>query len=450
LGPKQEFINRSKVEQEQILRGLVLRISWDKDDFTSVETPLGDFFGTGPGLNRYRSLMSGVSGNTLYSRWFMPFESGVRIEIENQSPYQVEFEMAAITGKLSNEIGEYGRFHAKWHDGPFCPALKSPREVDFPLLITTGTRGRFCGVMLNVFNTHGGWWGEGDEKFFVDGENFPSYYGTGSEDYFGYVWCGSKLFENPYFAQTRNDFVNTGHISVVRYHLADNVPFQEGFSGYIENYSLKRNEDMRLPYRAIPFWYQEKAKQDNYLLPAYEERTGYYDYDDMAWTNFKDEGGIEMESVINDIKSSGKDLSVKGIIPQKFEDGTIVEVSGYTVARWQGEEGDSIILPISRLSEPGKYHLKLKILNAKGSHRGRSHGTFLFEGGREPQTIEIEDMGDGFVLSPQTLAPKVLDLGVFDITENSSLTITMMGNGYQYMDLDFLYIEPLIYESRLD
>ena len=64
-------------------------------------------------------------------------------------------------------------------------------------MLRTQGRGRFCGVMLHVWNPRGGWWGEGDEKFFVDGEKFPSTFGTGSEDYFGYAWCDPHLFQAP-------------------------------------------------------------------------------------------------------------------------------------------------------------------------------------------------------------------------------------------------------------
>ena len=90
--------------------------------------------------------------------------------------------------------------------------------------------------MLHVWNPRGGWWGEGDEKFFVDGEKFPSTIGTGSEDYFGYAWCCPQLFQNAYHNQTHNDGNNSGHVSVNRWHIADNMPFQKSFEGCIEKY----------------------------------------------------------------------------------------------------------------------------------------------------------------------------------------------------------------------
>jgi len=89
--------------------------------------------------------------------------------------------------------------------------------------------------MLHVWNPKGGWWGEGDEKFFVDGETFPSTIGTGSEDYFGYAWCHPGLFQFAYHCQTMTEN-NRGHQSVLRWHVTDNIPFQKSFEACIEKY----------------------------------------------------------------------------------------------------------------------------------------------------------------------------------------------------------------------
>ena len=104
-----------------------------------------------------------------------------------------------VHAPLGREFDGLGYFHAKWHRDTF--KLPKDRWPDWVMLRTQG-RGRFCGVMLHVWNPRGGWWGEGDEKFFVDGEKFPSTFGTGSEDYFGYAWCDPGLFQRPYHAQT--------------------------------------------------------------------------------------------------------------------------------------------------------------------------------------------------------------------------------------------------------
>ena len=112
-------------------------------------------------------------------------------------------------------------------------------------MLTTAGRGQYCGVMLHVWNPEGNWWGEGDEKFFVDGEKVLSISGTGTDDYLDYAWRGRYLllFAKSYYAQTiaegkapvsgkERDLANRGHISVNRWHLADNVPFQQSLGRF--------------------------------------------------------------------------------------------------------------------------------------------------------------------------------------------------------------------------
>jgi hypothetical protein len=128
-------------------------------------------------------------------------------------------------------------------------------------------------VMLHVWNPRGGWWGEGDEKFFVDGEKFPSTFGTGSEDYFGYAWCCPVLFTNAFHNQTHNDGDNVGHVSVNRWQIGDNVPFQTGFEAAIEKYFPN---DRPTRYAATAYWYLEAGAADGYPEVPLAERTGWY------------------------------------------------------------------------------------------------------------------------------------------------------------------------------
>jgi hypothetical protein len=138
----------------------------------------------------------------------MPFAREGQVEIVNdgKASRNVTFEISHAP--LTRPIAQLGRFHAKWHRDAFLPS-EPERRIDWPMLKTEGA-GRFVGVMLHVWNPKGGWWGEGDEKFFVDGEKFPSTFGTGSEDYFGYAWGNPTLFARPYHAQTMTQN-NKGH-----------------------------------------------------------------------------------------------------------------------------------------------------------------------------------------------------------------------------------------------
>lgn len=257
--------------QRQVLRELVLKIYWDGDDKPSVWCPLGDFFGTAPGANHYKSLPLGITEQGGYCNWYMPFSKEARIELLNEGNGEATVEFEITHAPLKRPAGDYGRFHAKWHRDAFLPG-ELERWIDWPMLKTTG-RGRFCGVELEIWNPRGGWWGEGDEKFFIDGEKFPSVYGTGSEDYFGYAWSDPTLFENCYHNQTVSEY-NKGHISVNRWHIVDNVPFQKSFEGCIEKYFSNSRPTL---YSCVAYWYLEAGGDDPYEPVPISQRIGWYE-----------------------------------------------------------------------------------------------------------------------------------------------------------------------------
>ena len=91
-------------------------------------------------------------------------------------------------------------FHAKWRTAD----MKTRPFHDWTYCDLKG-KGVFVGDMLSIMSPVGAWWGEGDEKIFVDGEKFPSWFGTGSEDYYGYAWSNPEPFQHPYHNQTRCD-----------------------------------------------------------------------------------------------------------------------------------------------------------------------------------------------------------------------------------------------------
>jgi hypothetical protein len=105
------------------------------------------------------------------------------------------------------------------------------------------------------------WWGEGDEKFFVDGETFPSTFGTGSEDYVGYAWAAEPpfpMFESAYASQPYLPINANGQTSVNRLHVCDDVPFHHSFAGYIEKYKPNKwGHHNQCSYAAVVFWYGE-------------------------------------------------------------------------------------------------------------------------------------------------------------------------------------------------
>ena len=329
------------------LREVVLKITWDGETSPSVWCPLGDFFGTAPGVNEYRSLPLGVTKEGSYCLWYMPFAKSAVIELANDGSEAAPVELSITHAPTTGEIADLGRFHAKWHRDVFLPA-EPERWIDWPMLKTTG-RGRFCGVMLHVWNLRGGWWGEGDEKFFVDGEKFPSTIGTGSEDYFGYAWCNPGLFQNAYHNQTYNQRSNAGNVSVNRWHITDNVPFQTSFEADIEKYYAN---DRPTLYAAVPYWYQAAGEKDPYEPVPLAERTGYYDIPPYFVA-----GAIEGERMKVLACSAGK-------TSQQDLGGFDGPWSNYAHLWWTGGSPGAKLDLQFRVKDAGKYEIKAQLTKA--------------------------------------------------------------------------------------
>jgi len=272
----------SPTELVSALREVVLQIFWDGAAEPAVWAPLGDFFGNAPGYAPFRTLVSGMTEEGYYSFWHMPFGDGARVELVNDGPVERALHLELVKAPLARPVEEYGRFHAKWHRNAFPPD-EPGREIDWTMLTTEG-RGRYVGTMLHIWNPGGGWWGEGDEKLFVDGELFPSTFGTGSEDYFGYAWCTEELFSRAFHAQPVSVAKNQcqfpdpadsgGHTCNSRWHIVDSVPFQTSFEASIEKYFSDEKPTL---YANTVYWYLEPGGTDPYPPVPLEERLGYFD-----------------------------------------------------------------------------------------------------------------------------------------------------------------------------
>lgn len=243
----------------QLLRHTILQIAFDGESKPSVLCPLGDFFGASPDINPYESLPLSVHrSGEMRSKWFMPFERTCRIMLVNQGPETVGF-YGRVTTVPYRWTDRSMRFHAKWwaqNDMPTRPFH------DWTILKCSG-EGVFVGCMLSVSNPVKNWWGEGDEKIFVDGEPFPSHFGTGSEDYFGYAWCNNQLFTHAYHNQPRCDGPgNYGLTSNNRFHVIDRIPFTKQFQFDIEAWHSHR--DTTVSYNATGYWYARPGGTDFY------------------------------------------------------------------------------------------------------------------------------------------------------------------------------------------
>ena len=259
-------------EQKNLLRQLTVSITWDNDKEPAVWSPLGDFFADAVIPVHYSNLVTGITDNgQWYSYWYMPYSSHALIQVQNESAVPIAMKWEVTHAPLGqSDADAMLRFHAKWHRDAFLPR-RPDRAPDWTLLATQGT-GRYVGTQLHVWNPRGGWWGEGDEKFFVDGEKFPSTFGTGSEDYFGFAWSSGSPFHEPLHGQPVNEG-NEGHASLYRWHIADNIPFQEGFEGCIEKYFPNSRPTL---YDAVAFWYLAPGGKDPYQEIPAADRIGYW------------------------------------------------------------------------------------------------------------------------------------------------------------------------------
>ncbi len=254
------------------LRGCLLRIAFDGSQRPHIESPVGDFFGSGPGLNPFSSLPFSVEPNgTMTCRFVMPFQNSVRVDVVNwtQSPVQLAGSMR-ISSWRWDERSLY--FHAKWradHD-----LLAGAGAVDLPFLVGIGN-GVFAGCAAMIMNpsgvpTAGGnWWGEGDEKILVDGEVVPSIFGTGSEDYFNYSWSRPDLFAHPYCGQPLDSGPDTsGYISNHRFQVLDAIPFEKSIGAFIELWAHNRTPG--LSFARIVYYYARPNAIDDHraLMPA--------------------------------------------------------------------------------------------------------------------------------------------------------------------------------------
>jgi hypothetical protein len=331
---------QDREEQMAALRELLLTVHFDGRQTPAVWCPVGDFFGTAPGENHYRSLTTGMTEDGYYAYWYMPFaeSASIRLTNEGKTARQVSFEI--VHASLNRPFHGLGHFHATWHRDAI--EIRPDRAPDWGILRTAG-RGRFCGVMLHVWNPRGGWWGEGDEKFFVDGENFPSTFGTGSEDYFGYAWCHPGLFQYAYHCQTMTQN-NRGHQSVLRWHVTDNIPFQKSFEAVIEKYY---GNDRGTLYACLPCFYLDPNSDAAIPATPVEQRHGYYEKPPAGGAGFR---------ILGDPPGNVQEQGMAGYGKGKWKNDNQMW--------WTGAQPGDKIDVVLKVAETGLYDVAVKLTKA--------------------------------------------------------------------------------------
>ncbi len=255
------------------LRNLVLKMYWDGEEDPSVEAPIGDFFGLGHGkYYQYSSKPLALGTNRgLNCFWRMPFGNGAKITLTNEGAMEVPAFYYYIDYEKYDTLPEnIARFHAQYRQEMPC------RPDENYLLVSAAGRGHYVGCNLSVELNADGWWGEGDDMIYVDGEEFPSLHGTGSEDYFCGAWGYGETFSNLYFGLPLRGPHETGaHWNVYRYHIEDPIPFDQCITVTIEHGHANNRSDN---FSSVAYWYQTEPHVPFPELPPAKERWPEHGY----------------------------------------------------------------------------------------------------------------------------------------------------------------------------
>jgi hypothetical protein len=257
------------------LNALSLRIYWDGRDEPGVEAPLGEFFAVGQGkpaaLESFPVQVSPTGSLTCY--WRMPFARSARIVIRNDNADRTTglyWQLDWVELDALPEQTPY--FHARYRQ-------EHPAGMGRDYLVADlAGRGHYVGTVLSVTLAQDGWFGEGDDFFFIDGEAVPSLQGTGTEDYFNDAW-GFRERTGPWFGQPRWQGDRAGDSGVCyRWHVLDPVPFAESLRLTIEHKGNRPDSVdgwfVERPdfWNSVAFWYQTGEPKPWAAMPPWPER----------------------------------------------------------------------------------------------------------------------------------------------------------------------------------
>ena len=278
-------------DKNQLLRTTIIRAYWDGQEHPSIECPLGDFMGLAHGkVISYQSFVHSVGENAALNIWLpMPFVSRARITLTNESNisftlfYQIDY---TINDEHNEDVG---RLHV-------CFQRENPtiQKNDFEILPKRNGKGRFIGAVIGIRTLYTDWWGEGEIKFYLDGDtDFPTICGTGSEDYVGlsygiqqttFLYHGCNLIYNSDSIYQIKDYItnelknmSNQYISMYRWHIPDPIYWEKecrvtiqqiGWSPNVKNHLFERQDD----WSSATFWYEPIPSNHLPEIPSAEKR----------------------------------------------------------------------------------------------------------------------------------------------------------------------------------
>ncbi len=265
-GPKairELVVNLAANNHEQALRSTILEMTFDGE--ATAWCPIGDFFGVGHRLVPYRTWYTQVTGDgSMACYWTMPFRERCEIALHNVGTQTVD----VVLGEARSDEWSWDErsmhFHATWRQLTKVQTQtnKGANHGAFDVnYVTVEGSGVYAGDTLTIYNGASAWWGEGDEKIYVDGEDFPSHFGTGTEDYYGYAWCIANYFQAPFHAQPCGAGNPRPDMSVnSRYRALDAIPFKKTIQVDMELWHWKKT---CMNYAPATFWYAKPGATCN-------------------------------------------------------------------------------------------------------------------------------------------------------------------------------------------
>ena len=268
-----------------VWRWSIIRIYWDGEETPSVECPIADFFCMG--WNEYAPLNSLPvcvnPGSAFNCYWQMPFRKSCKITMENVNPKDAMTLYYQINYTLTDVPKDAGYFHAQFRRTIYN------ESSDFTVLDGVKGQGQFVGVYMAWGLTNNGWWGEGEMKFFIDGDKkYPTICTTGTEDYF----CGSYNFDRngrftefctPYAGLVQvirpdGTYRSQERFGLYRWHIMDPIRFKKDFKATIQDLGWRfdgRYLQQHSDIAATSFWYQSEPHAAFPEFPSWQDLENY-------------------------------------------------------------------------------------------------------------------------------------------------------------------------------
>ncbi|NQT53433.1 DUF2961 domain-containing protein, partial [bacterium] len=344
-GPRvvQAIHARLKGEERYAHSKTLLIAHFDGEREPCIWSPLVNFFGTGFEPRDYRSYPLGYIDGEGYCYYPMPFRTRGRFVVRNEGTKPVRLAYRIVHAPVKTLPANAMHFKCKYRREEVC------RTFDYPLIEASGAPGRFLGAALCIDDAWRSWWGEGDEKIWVDDDAFPSFFGTGSEDYFGDAWGIRTLQETFYacsFIDHRREWART---CCYRWMVPDDVPFRTQIRATIENYPeniwgtkvVAWDED----YVSTAYWYQMPGGSD-FFKPVPVDRR-------RPWGKVPRPPVVEAEDVLLDALSRAGRSDAEGAEASRAsrEEGRAIVNRQSAIGNRQSPSGKGVISDEGRAEE---------------------------------------------------------------------------------------------------